>query len=58
MTNNLRRRGFEHKTHELEGYTSDYDTGRLVYWESFENVSQAIAREKQLKNWRRKRSSG
>jgi putative endonuclease len=55
MTNNLRRRVWQHKTHEFAGFTNDYDTGRLVYWESFESVGAAITREKQLKNWRREK---
>jgi putative endonuclease len=55
MTNNLRRRVFEHKTHRLEGFTDDYNAVRLVYWESFENVHRAIGREKQLKGWRREK---
>jgi putative endonuclease len=53
MTNNLHRRVFEHKTHCLEGFTDDYNAVRLVYWERFEDLHRAIAREKQLKGWRR-----
>lgn len=53
VTNNLRRRVLEHKMHLLEGFTNDYNVVRLVYWERFERVQSAIAREKQLKNWRR-----
>ena len=55
MTNNLHRRVFQHKTQEFEGFTDSYDAVRLVYWESFDEVHQAIAREKQLKNWRREK---
>src|SRR5690242_2587410 len=55
MTNNLHRRVFQHKTQESEGFTADYDTVRLVYWESFDDVHKTIAREKQLKNWRREK---
>ena len=53
VTNNLRRRVLEHKMHLHEGFTDDYNVVRLVYWEHFERVQTAIAREKQLKNWRR-----
>jgi putative endonuclease len=53
MTNNLHRRVFQHKMHRLPGFTDDYHAVRLVYWESFDEVHKAIAREKQLKNWRR-----
>src|SRR5258708_6053817 len=55
MTNNLHRRVFQHKTQDLEGFTDSYDAVRLVYWESFDEVQKAIAREKQLKNWRREK---
>jgi len=53
MTNNLHRRVWQHKTHAFEGFTDDYSAARLVYWESFDDVRNAIDREKQLKNWRR-----
>ncbi|HEX3354420.1 MAG TPA: GIY-YIG nuclease family protein [Terriglobales bacterium] len=55
MSNNLHRRVFQHKTQECEGFTADYDTVRLVYWETTDDVHKAIAREKQLKNWRREK---
>src|ERR1700719_1139726 len=55
MTNNLHRRVFQHKTQEFEGFTDSYDAVRLVYWESFDDVHKASAREKQLKNWRREK---
>ncbi len=53
MTNNLRRRVFQHKFHRIEGFTDKYEVGRLLYWESFDDVHRAIGREKQLKGWRR-----
>lgn len=52
MTNNLHKRVFRHKTHYFEGFTGDYNATRLVYWESFGDVQNAINREKQLKGWR------
>jgi len=55
VTNNLRRRIFQHKMHQFEGFTSDYNAVRLVYWEKFGSVGKAIAREKQLKRWRREK---
>jgi putative endonuclease len=55
MTNNLRHRVFQHKTHQFEGFTDDYNAIRLVYWEKFGSVGNAIAREKQLKRWRREK---
>jgi putative endonuclease len=55
MTNNLRRRVFEHKMHRHEGFTDQYNAVRLVYWERYDDVYKAIAREKQLKRWRREK---
>jgi putative endonuclease len=49
MTNNLRKRVWQHKNHRLEGFTDDYNCTRLVYWESFDDVGNAINREKQHK---------
>jgi hypothetical protein len=43
MTNNLRRRVFQHKTHQFEGFTGDYNAIRLVYWEKFGSVGKAMA---------------
>jgi putative endonuclease len=51
MTNNLSVRVAQHKSGEIEGFSSDYKCNRLVYWESFDDVLKAINREKQLK-WR------
>jgi putative endonuclease len=53
ITSKLRQRIFQHKTGAFKGFTSDYKIDRLVYWEQFKNVNTAIAREKQLKGWRR-----
>jgi putative endonuclease len=55
MTSNLRKRVYQHKTHAFEGFTDDYNAARLVYWESFDDVRNAIDREKQLKRWRREK---
>lgn len=48
MTNNLHKRVWQHKNHIFEGFTDDYNAVRLVYWESFDNVRNAIDREKKL----------
>ncbi len=53
VTGNLHKRAFEHTFHRVEGFTDKYDVERLLYWESFDDVHIAIAREKQLKGWRR-----
>ena len=55
VTNDLHRRVLQHKTHEFEGFTDDYNAIRLVYWEKFGSIGNAIAREKQLKRWRREK---
>ena len=49
MTNDLSRRVFEHKNGLVEGSTKQYRCHRLVYYESFDDVTKAIDREKQLK---------
>jgi len=53
FTGNLHHRVFQHKFHELEGFTARYDVERLLYWASFDDVHKALAREKQLKGWSR-----
>jgi putative endonuclease len=57
MTNNLRKRVWQHKNHRLEGFTDEYNCTRLVYWESFDDAHKAIGREKQLKGWRREKKN-
>jgi putative endonuclease len=53
VTNNLARRVWEHRQGMIPGFTRDYDVKSLVYWEQFDDNLAAIAREKQLKRWRR-----
>jgi putative endonuclease len=55
VTNNLERRLFEHQNKLVRGFTSQYNIDRLVYFEETSDVTAAIAREKQLKGWRRSR---
>ena len=55
ITNNLRRRVWEHKNGLCSGFTCDYKIHRLMYFERFQYVRNAIYREKQLKGWLRKR---
>jgi len=55
VTRDLYRRTMEHKHHALEGFTSQYRVERLVYYERFVDIRAAIAREKQLKGWRREK---
>jgi putative endonuclease len=53
MTGNLQKRVFEHKWKEHDGFTARYNCDRLVWFEGHELVAVAIAREKELKGWRR-----
>ena len=53
VTNNLIRRVIEHKIHRNEGFTSEYNVNKLVYFELFANIEDAIKREKQLKRYKR-----
>lgn len=53
VTNDLARRIYEHKSKQNIGFTSRYDVDRLVWSESYENIQEAIDREKVLKKWRR-----
>ena len=53
MTNNLIRRVQEHRLGRISGFPAKYKISRLVYAESFGEVRDAIAREKQLKGWNR-----
>ncbi|HEC97809.1 MAG TPA: GIY-YIG nuclease family protein [Nitrospirae bacterium] len=54
ITNNLRRRMYEHKNKLAEGFSMKYNLDKLVYYEMTEDVQSALTREKQLKNWHRK----
>ena len=53
MTNDLARRVSQHKNKVLEGFTKKYGVTRQVYYEVHHDVREAIAREKQIKRWRR-----
>ena len=53
VTNDLERRVYEHKMKLITGFTSRYGLNSLVYYESTNDISVAIAREKQLKGWLR-----
>ena len=53
MTNDLVRRIYEHKSKAVPGFTSRYGVDRLVWFECYDDPLTAIAREKQIKKWRR-----
>ena len=58
VTKDLVRRVYEHK-HNLDpnGFSARYDVHKLVYYESTSDIHAAIAREKQIKGWNRKRKN-
>ena len=53
VTNDLQRRLYEHKNKMLDGFSKKYNINKLVYYEEFHDINEAIAREKQLKGWTR-----
>lgn len=53
VTNDLNRRTQEHRLNLAEGFTKRYNCHKLLYYESFDTIEDAIRREKQLKNWHR-----
>jgi len=53
VTSDLTRRIYEHKHGRVAGFTKKYSVNRLVYSEQLNNSLESIAREKQLKNWKR-----
>jgi len=55
VTNDLVRRVHEHKNHLIYGFSRRYNTERLAYYEVSEDINSAIAREKQIKGWLRKK---
>ncbi len=54
MTNDLARRIDEHRQGMVSGFTKRYGVHRLVYYEEYEDVRDAIVRERQMKKWRRR----
>ena len=53
VTNDLIRRVFEHKSKFVRGFTKQYDVVKLVYYEQYDDIENAIQREKRLKKWNR-----
>ena len=53
VTNDLVRRGYQHRTNAVKGFTSRYQLHLLVWFETYDDVLVAIAREKEIKKWRR-----
>ena len=53
VTNNLERRLYEHKNKITRGFTKKYNLTKLIYYETYTDIRNAISREKQLKGWLR-----
>jgi putative endonuclease len=57
VTNNLERRVYEHKNKLVKGFTEKYKVDKLVYFEETSDASAALAREKEIKKWRREKKN-
>ena len=57
VTNNLERRIYEHKNKLIEGFTSKYNVNKLVYYVSSNDIKEAIAYEKRIKGWVRRKKN-
>ncbi|WP_290746282.1 GIY-YIG nuclease family protein [Fibrobacter sp. UBA4309] len=57
VTNNIERRAFEHMDGSGAKFTSKYKINKLVYFERYTEVKDAIQREKQLKGWKREKKN-
>ena len=57
ITNDIKRRLYEHKNKLIDGFTKKYNVGKLVYYEAFSDPEQAIRREKVIKAWRREKKN-
>ena len=53
VTSNLQKRVWEHKSNLVVGFSNRYSTHMLVYYETHDNMINAITREKQIKGWKR-----
>lgn len=57
VTSNLGRRMYEHREGLIKGFTHRYNIHKLVYFEQTTDISSAIAREKEIKKWRREKKN-
>ena len=57
VTNDITRRIYEHKNKLVEGFTKTYNVDKLVYFEETNDVNSALAREKEIKKWRREKKN-
>ena len=57
VTNDLRRRIYEHQNKLVKGFTQKYNVNKLVYYEQTSDVFGALTREKEIKKWRREKKN-
>jgi putative endonuclease len=57
VTSNLEQRVWQHKNKVLEGFTSQYNLTKLVWYEAFNDIGEAIESEKRIKAWRRSKKT-
>ena len=57
ITNDLERRVYEHKDKLVKGFTAKYNINKLVYFDYAADVTSAIAKEKEIKGWRREKKN-
>jgi len=57
VTNDLKRRLYEHKNKLIKGFTEKYNLNKLVYFEHTQDIYSAITREKEIKKWRREKKN-
>jgi putative endonuclease len=55
VTGNIEARGWQHKSRLVKSFTKRYNVTKMIYAECYDNVHEAIAREKQIKGWKRKK---
>jgi putative endonuclease len=53
VTSNIQQRIYQHKNKQIKGFSAKYNADKLVYFEQFDSMEDAILREKRLKNWHR-----
>ncbi|MFM2099027.1 MAG: hypothetical protein RLZZ366_566 [Pseudomonadota bacterium] len=53
VTSDLMQRMYQHREEVMKGFTSKYEVKRLVWFDTFDQVTDAIVREKQMKKWNR-----
>lgn len=58
ITSHLEGRVQQHKAKQIDGFTKKYDITKLVYYEEYSTALEAIAREKQIKSYRREKKTG